>query len=275
MFNADGCKFGTNSTWNLDKFESYLTNYHDIEVIKYLKYGWPINTKDTVVLADMPRNQKGVDENEQKMINYLECELRNKAIVGPFRDNPFGKIARFSPLGTRNKKDNPSKIRVIHNLSYPFKGPSVNDSIDKDHYLGKEIKLKYPGVDNLVQIIMQKIDGQNTILLFKRDLTRAYRQIFIDIGFIHLVGFSYKEMIFFDLSLSMGLKISAYICQRISSAVIYIFRSKGHSAINYLDDLGGAEIANRARKAFEVLGELLTELRIDEATSKASPQAHA
>ena len=253
--------------------EELLQDYEDKEIIKYLRFGWPINTVNTSVDTQVPQNQKSIHENRDKVIDYLCTELHEGAIVGPFADNPFGDSARFSPLGTREKKDDPTKIRIIHNLSFPFKGRSVNESIPKDEFLGEEVKLTYPGIDKLVDIILNKSEkGRKKVLIFKRDLTRAYRQIFIDVSFAHLVGFSFEGMVFFDLSLSMGLKISAYICQRITNSVIFIFRSQGYEALNYLDDLGGGDTVDRALSAYEALGQLLKNLRIKEAESKAARQ---
>ena len=110
LSNVEGCKFLTETSWDLEKMEEMLSGYHDIEVIKYLRYGWPINTKNTAVSGEIPRNQSGITENHKKVIEYLAAELRNKSVVGPFRENPFGREARFSPLGTRPKHDRPGEI---------------------------------------------------------------------------------------------------------------------------------------------------------------------
>ena len=71
----------------------------------------------------------------------------------------------------------------------------------------------------------------------------------------------------------MGLRIACYICQRITNALIYIYKRLGYEEINYLDDLGVAEIWNKAWLSFRVLGELLEKLCIWEAENKASPPA--
>ena len=245
-----------------------MQDYEDKEVIKYLHFGWPINTLNTKIDERKPRNQLGIMQNRDKVISYLEAELKNKSMVGPFNRNLLGREARFSPLGTRPKKDDPLQVRVILNLSHPFKGDSVNHSIDKDNYLSENIELKFPGVDQLVQIIWRKGRGCR---IFKRDMTKAYRQIYIDVGQIHLVGYMVENKIFFDLTLSMGLKIAAYICQRVTDALIFIYRKTGHEGINYLDDLGGAEIAPKAQAAFDMLGKILREIGVWEAEKKACP----
>ena len=94
----------------------------------------------------------------------------------------------------------------------------------------------YPGLDSLVKLIRKKGRG---CLLFKRDLWKCYCQIFMDPGSIHLLGFAVNQSLFFDVVLTMGLRIACYICQRIMNALMYTYRHLGHEGINYLDDLGG------------------------------------
>jgi hypothetical protein len=57
--------------------------------------------------------------------------------------------------------------------------------IDKDYYLGNPIKVSYPLVDSLVELIRVKGQGCHC---FKRDLKRAYRQIPCCPGDWHLSG---------------------------------------------------------------------------------------
>ena len=78
-----------------------------------------------------------------------------------------------------------------------------------------------------------------------------------------------EDMLFFDLTLSMGLQIAAYICQRVTDALIFIYRKTGHEGINYLDDLGAAEKAELADIAFNKLGEVLREIGVWESVSEA------
>ena len=52
----------------------------------------------------------------------------------------------------------------------------------------------------------------------------------------------------------MGLRSSAQICQRITTAISFIYYKLGYTAINYLDDLCGAETVNKACDAYDALG---------------------
>jgi hypothetical protein len=76
-------------------------------------------------------------------------------------------------------------------------------------------------------------------------------------GDLHLVGFQWGDKLFTDRVLPMGLRSSAQICQRIATAVSFIYYKMGYMVVNYLDDLGGAETVNKACDAYDALGGLL------------------
>ena len=42
---SDGLRIPLQSSWNVNKFQQLLrdSDYHDLEVITHLKYGWPVN----------------------------------------------------------------------------------------------------------------------------------------------------------------------------------------------------------------------------------------
>ena len=127
--------------------------------MEYLRFGWPLNAKGTKVNMETPPNQAGARENPEQIREYLRAELEWGSIIGPFIRNPFGREARFSPLDTRPKKDS-QELRVILNLSYPFKGDSVNSSIDKEIFDDSTVMdLRYPSVDDLAKIVREKAKG--------------------------------------------------------------------------------------------------------------------
>ena len=80
-------------------------------------------------------------------------------------------------------------------LSFP-PGCSVNDSIPQDTYLGEYYKLRLPGIDQLVELILEK--GRHC-LVFKKDLSRAYHQFLIDPKDYHLLGFHYQGKFYLTL----------------------------------------------------------------------------
>lgn len=119
------------------------------------------------------------------------------------------------------KKDSIER-RVIVDVSFPEFG-SVNDGISKDMYLGESVSVNYPTVDELIKLIKHKGKGCK---IFKRDLKRAYRQLNVDPGDIHLLGYNWKGYIYFDKILAMGLRSAAYICMRTTNAIKFICKKK-------------------------------------------------
>ena len=68
----------------------------------------------------------------------------------------------------------------------------------------------------------------------------------------------------------MGLRIACYICQRITNALMFMYRRLSFEGVNYLDDLGAVETRDKAWTAFATLGKLLKDLGVWEALSKAA-----
>ena len=88
----------------------------------------------------------------------------------------------------------------------------------------------------MIKLIRSKGKGSH---LFKRDLKRAYRQIFVDPGDIHLLGYKWKGHLYFDRVLTMGLRSEAYICKKNEIEIL-----------NYFDDLAGCETVDKSNFAF-------------------------
>ena len=152
-------------------------------------------------------------------------------------------------------------------LSFP-EGGSINDGINKDRYRGKEVNLRLPGVDALLQIIFKK---GRACLLFCRDLKSAYKQVPVCIGEIDLLGYTHKGLVYFDLTLPMGLTNSAFICQQVTDMIMYIFKQEGYDGTNYLDDLAVAELLELAQQAYQILADILVACGAQEAEAKAIP----
>ena len=173
----------------------------------------------------------------------------------------------MSPLNSVPKKDSGDR-RLILDLSFP-EGNSINDGIPKDEYLGHWEKMSLPSVDDLAEKIAEL--GVNA-RIFKIDLSRAYRQVGVCPASINWLGYVYKGNFYFDCTLSMGSRSSARCCQRVTSAIVFIFKTKyGYFAINYLDDLGGAAHKDQADAAFQKLRTILQDIGLKEAADKTVP----
>ena len=182
-------------------------------------------------------------------------------MLGPFKTIPLYSEIVISPLNTVPKGCNGDQ-RVI--LDFPCEN-SVNYGIPKDTYLGENITLSYPTVDNLVSLIKEKGKGCS---IFKVDLKRAYmyRQIPIDPGDINFLGYKWKK--------PMGLRSSALICQRITNSITYILKNKGVEVINYLDDFAGAEHDDEALQSYNILRNTIANYGLELSSDKCRPPSH-
>ncbi len=115
----------------------------------------------------MNGNNKIALDNPQAMEAKLEKELLAKRMIGPLLGLVFPSYF-ISPLGLRKKKV-PGKFRVIHDLSAPFVGISINSCIPT-----RDGTVTYDTMDTAIQLIQQA--GQRAILT-KTDINHAYKLI--------------------------------------------------------------------------------------------------
>ena len=253
---------------NIKFFKDMLFNYHDTELVSFLEFGFPLSCEGNCTGLSEGKNHAGARNYPDEMEKYLYKECTYGSIIGSFFKNPFQTDIVISPLNSVPKRDSDER-RIILDLSFGEFSESVNGHICKDSYMGNPIKVVYPSIDSLVELIRIKGPGCQC---FKRDLKRAYRQIPCCPGDWHLVGFSWKGHIFFDRVLSMGLRSAAYICQRVTNSVAYIMdHHYRFQIINYLDDFAGCETPGKALHAYETLGQVLKYCGLEESVSKAVP----
>ena len=250
---------------NYTEFANRLVDYEDSEICKFIRYGWPIGHQGRETRCNANKNHGGARNYPVDVGNYVQAQLKVGRIIGPFDKNPYDVPIALSPLNSLPKKGTTDR-RVITDLSFP-EFHSVNAGIDKDSYLGFDIQTKYPTVDHIVDLILKKGTGCK---LFKRDMRKAFRQIRVDPGDIHLLSFKWDGKIYSDTVLTMGLRSAAYICQRFTNSVAYICKLDGFEIINYLDDFCGVEKPESAALAFDYLGNLLSVLGIEEALNKVA-----
>ena len=266
LHNFSGLRFPVPSSLKVSVWRSLLSGFSDTLLVEMLEFGFPVGAVSLQVSTAGCRslNHKGAREFPDSILKFLHHQTSLNRVLGPFKVNPFPR-SFVSPLNTVSKKDS-SDRRIILDLSCPA-NCSLNSFIPKDSYLGFASVLRYPSVDNLSDLIRKKGRG---CFLFKRDLKSAFRQLPVDSGDVGLLGYKWKAHFFFDRVLPMGLRSACQACQRVTSAVRFIFNELGYDLVNYVDDLAGCE-SSAADVAFEALAELLSRLGLEEASEKACP----
>ena len=166
---------------------------------------------------------------------------------------------------TRNKP-NSDRRRVIIDLSWPI-GASVNSDIDKDIYLGSPFALTFPTVDVITGELKRIGRGA---LLYKIDVSRAFRHVRIDPGDYDLLGLHWRDA-YVDTCLPFGTRHGSQIFQHLSDPVCHVMHQKGFGVINYTDDYIGVGVPDVARASFVSLFNLINELGLTISDSKLVP----
>ena len=226
-----------------------------------LEYGFPLDFDRNCQLPRVDSNHKSAEIHLDHVKNYIQEELSHKAIIGPFEKLPLS--FHISPLMTRDKQDSVKK-RTIMDLSWP-KGHSVNDGVSKEKYLGTAYTLHYPSVDNITADLCRLGPG----VLFKIDISRAFRHLRVDPADIDLLGLQVDQRHFLDVLTLLGYRNGSLFFQRCSDAIRYIMASHGFPDLfNYSDDLIYVGLPSQIDAAFDFLMSLLSDLGLEVSTKK-------
>ena len=200
-------------------------------------------------LSEVERKNWPSTETYRKEIDdFIQKHSQTGSIEGPFEIDD-SMVTRTSPLGAFQKKGS-TKIRVIHDLSWP-PGESINDGIDKSDY-----SVMYASVNDAVKLC-EKFEKP---WLAKYDLADAYLSIPVcnsdkeKIGFIWDVNGVTKK--FRYGSLPFGLRSSSYLFTQFAEALMYMSKNRGASqeSLFYLDDsLTIAGSKDECKRSLEIM----------------------
>ena len=105
-------------------------------------------------------------------------------------------------------------------------GASVNDFVHKCKYLDTYFTLQYLSIDQITRKLKDLSPGA---LLYKVDISRAFRHLRIDPGDINLLGIVHNNL-YLDGSLPFGFHLGSGFFERCSDAIRYIMKCHGHNA---------------------------------------------
>jgi hypothetical protein len=146
---------------------------------------------------------------------------------GPFNHPPFDPFW-VSPLGAVPKGDDGMSVRIIHNLSHPFGGDSINAGIDREEYNMQRFE------DALVAI---RRLGRYTLLI-KIDVSAAFKRVPVRAEDRALLGLKWKGKYYFEVVLPFGLRTSGYRWEAYAAALHFLFEKHlGVEVVfHYVDD---------------------------------------
>ena len=245
----------------VEAWEKYLQEYPNDKLIQYIKFGYPLSLSNPASLHNVVvSNHASAIQFSTAVSQYITKESELRAILGP-ADKIDHPQYHCSPILTR-PKDN-DKRRVILNLSHP-KDASVNDNVTRDKFDGTPFALKFQTIDNIVSEIRQCEDP----VIFKVDITRAFRNLWVDPADGLKLGISWEGKFYIDGSAAFGWVHGSASFKLLSDAVAYIMKQKGYRLFWYIDDYIVVLPKSKAGKAFNDLCELLLELGLPTSIEK-------
>ena len=158
------------------------------------------------------KNLVTADENTAAVDKDMMKQLSLGRRIGPLATHPFT-FFRSNPLGVVFKRGS-TKPRVVHHLSWPRDGPSVNAGMD-------DFDVKLDAFDRAVKSLRSL--GHNTHMA-KIDIEAAYRCIPVRPDDWPLQGLQWKGHMYYDIVMQFGLASATAIFEWYSSAAEYIAR---------------------------------------------------
>lgn len=149
-------------------------------------------------------------EHEAKVQAVIDADVLALKKAGPFDSKPFPFMA-VSPIGAVPKK-NSTKVRVIHHLSYPFHGDSINAGIVEE-----ELSLSSFGHAARAVVLLGK-----GCWLVKLDVEAAYKQVPVRREDWPLLGFKWKGKWFYERVLPFGLRSSCRLWELYATALEHL-----------------------------------------------------
>ena len=243
----------------VEAWKKYLYTYWDKQLVDLIQYGFPLDFDREVILQSTFFNHASPVKYSDHVSAHIQTEMQYGAIYGLFAQPPFQ--CHISPFLTRDKP-NSDKRRVILDLSFPS-GHSVNDGVPKDKYLGSYFDLKYPSVGHIVQSLKEL--GADA-LLYKIDISRAFRHLRIDPVDIDLLGIKHDSY-YLDGNLPFGFRHGCVFLQCCSDAIRFIMADTfGYT--NLYNYLVYTDLPGEIQQSYQTLLALLQELGLEISYSK-------
>ena len=264
-YNFEGAKIQLPSNINFHLLEHLAHDYWDYQLPYFLKFGFPLDFphEQGQNLTSAKDNHTSAIQYPEHVETYIKTEQDHKAIFGPFETPPYGDNTHVSPFMSRDKPDSENR-RIIIDLSWPLEA-SVNHFTKANMYLSTVYKLQYPTVDNITETLLRL--GPEAVI-YKIDLSRAFRQLRIDPYDYNLLALKWGSHYFADTFCPFGHRSGSMMYSRLSNFFRYIMFKQNYIVYTYVDDILGLGIEPQAHEAFSYLSGTLKDLGFPISQSK-------
>lgn len=198
------------------------------------------------------------DVDVPKVAAIIAADVAAGKKAGPFDAPPFLHFV-VSPIGAVPKRT-PGEIRVIHHLSFPHGGDSVNNGI-------VDVYLELARFGDAARTVVRLGRG---CWLIKLDVEAAYKQVPVCEGDWPLLGFMWQGKYYYERTLPFGLRSSCRIWDWYAAALHHFFERMGIDAVvHYIDDfLFVVKVREHAQAMLEQALALCVELGVPMAAKK-------
>ena len=217
--------------WLRQLFKSFGQRYPatTVQIMRGIRDGIAIDYIGDRSVSRTCRNLKSAlhpPEVKAKVDAVIRADVAAGKKAGPFDKPPFP-IFSCSPIGAVPKR-NSDKWRVIHHLSYPFGGDSINA-------MTVEVYQKLGHFDHAAAAV-RKYEGK--CWLIKLDVEAAYKQVPVRPEDWPLLGFMWEGKYYFERTLPFGLKSSCRLWELYATALHHFFvHDLGITdVVHYIDD---------------------------------------
>lgn len=148
--NSLAARIPLQSSLKIDNWRALSSNHlHDPWIIEMLEYGFPLQYTGPVPYSAVTSNHSSAINYPDHVKAYIDKEISEAAMVGPFREHPFPSSGHTNPLMSR-PKSSPHQRRIIVDLSFP-PNQGTNSYVQKSHVFSQYISHRLPTVDQALQ----------------------------------------------------------------------------------------------------------------------------
>lgn len=210
---------------------SYRAQFPDecARILSGIIHGVSVDYEGNRDIERSGRNLRIEPQHVKLVDDVIKADVAAGKKAGPFARKPFP-VMCISPIGAVPKKDS-VKVRVIHHLSYPHHGDSVNASI-------LDVPQSMPHFGTAARAV--RLLGRGAWLI-KLDVSAAYKQIPVRREDWPLLGFLWQGNYYYERVLPFGLRSSCRLWDLYAAALHYfLFHHSGvncaREVIHYVDD---------------------------------------